>query len=166
MHGNRDFLVGDEFAQSCGITLTQDPTTITLNGKTTLLAHGDLLCTDDIGYQKFRADIQNKTWINEFLAKSPQERLQIAEHFRQESGRLSKEKSNEIMDVNQQAVCDFMSKHHASQLIHGHTHRPNIHEFMINGAPQTRWVLGDWHPDHAQYLSVSNNQISLKTFKI
>ena len=165
MHGNRDFLVGDDFANSCGITLLKDPTLIELHGQATLLCHGDLLCTDDTGYQQFRSDIQNDAWISEFLAKSPQERLQIAEHFRKESSKLSKEKSDMIMDVNQQAVKDLMSQHGITQLIHGHTHRPNKHEFTVNNSRHIRWVLGDWHPSHAQYLCVTDHDINLEYFK-
>ena len=165
MHGNRDFLMGDELCKTTGMTLIPDPYSIAINGTDIVLCHGDLLCTDDESYQQFRATIQNKTWINEFLAKTPHERLAIAEHFRQESARQSKEKTTVIMDVNQQAVYKFMQQHKTTCLIHGHTHRPQQHTFELDTKEATRWVLGDWHADHAKYLVLSDAQtMHLETF--
>jgi len=165
MHGNRDFLVGQAFAESTGITLLKDPTLIKLHDQTTLLTHGDQLCTDDIEYQAFRTQIQNETWINDFLSKPVDERLKIAEHFRTESKRLSQEKSDAIMDTNQHAIETLMAQHQATQLIHGHTHRPKQHSFDDNGQTITRWVVGDWHADHAQILVSSEKTLTLTTFK-
>ena len=166
MHGNRDFLMGDELCKSTGLTLISDPYTIIINGTNIVLCHGDQLCTDDVSYQQFRATIQNENWINDFLAKTPQERLAIAEHFRNESKRLSQEKTADITDVNQQAVCDFMQQHETTSLIHGHTHRPQQHTFELNNKQATRWVLGDWHADHAKYLVLSDAQtMHLETFR-
>ncbi len=165
MHGNRDFLVGQTFAHTTGITLLNDPTLISLRGQTTVLTHGDQLCSDDVDYQKFRAHIQNENWVNDFLAKSVEERLQIADHLRKESKRLSQEKSEVIMDTNQETIETFMQQHRATQLIHGHTHRPNQHSFILEGNSMTRWVVGDWHTDHAQVLIASEEKIALSTFK-
>lgn len=164
MHGNRDFLIRDEFVASTGGELLTDPTIIELQGVPTLLTHGDQLCTDDIGYQQMRSIIQNPNWINDFLAKPVEERLQLADNVRKQSREAGKLKSDEIMDTNQQAVESFMAEHGVTQLIHGHTHRPNKHEFQLNGSLATRWVLGDWHADHAQYLVVSDEGISLSKF--
>ncbi len=165
MRGNRDFLLGQAFADRAGITLLNDPTLISLHGQVTLLTHGDQLCTDDVDYQKFRATIQSKDWASEFLAKPAAERLQIADHLRKESKRLSQEKNQVIMDANQKAIEGLMRQHHVTQLIHGHTHRPNKHNFTLGDTPVTRWVVGDWHADHAQVLIATKEGIFLTTFK-
>lgn len=156
MAGNRDFLVGHELAQKCGFKIIDEPFIETINGQTTLLMHGDTLCTDDIAYQSFRAVVRNKAWQDDVLAKSLKEREQLAQSMRQQSEQANTEKTEEIMDVNQNAVIKTMQTHSVSLLIHGHTHRPAIHEFKIDGHPAKRIVLSDWH-DKGGYLRISEN---------
>lgn len=156
MAGNRDFLIGNELAQKCGFKIIKEPFIETINGRNVLLMHGDTLCTDDIAYQKFRAMVRNKAWINEILAKSLEERKQLALSIRQKSEQAIAEKDTEIMDVNQDAVIKSMQTHSVDLLIHGHTHRPAIHEFKLNGKIVRRFVLSDWQKD-AQYIRITEN---------
>ncbi len=142
--GNRDFLIGQEFFDSTGIACLEDETVIDLFGTKTLLMHGDLLCTDDIEYQQFRQLTHNPAWQKEALSKPLQERLALAQHYRQESHLNKKEKSAGIMDVNEGAVISVFEKHNVQQLIHGHTHRPNIHKYTANSQEAKRFVLAEW----------------------
>jgi len=145
MHGNRDFLMADQFSNISGATVIEDPTVIDLYGTATLLMHGDTLCTDDIEYQKFRAMVREPFWKKEFLAKSPEERLAMTASYRNISKEAMAQKSMDIMDVNQNAVEKAMSEHGVKQLIHGHTHRPAVHNFIVNKEDMKRIVLGDWY---------------------
>ena len=145
MHGNRDFLFGDQFAKKFGITLLTDPTVIDLYGTTTLLMHGDTLCTDDIAYQNFRTMVRDSRWQKDFLSKSLDERRTIVKELRNTSREAMSNKPEEIMDVNQKSVESAMREHQVTQLIHGHTHRPGIHNFELDNKPVTRFVLGDWY---------------------
>ena len=148
MAGNRDFLIGNEFSQATGVQLLVDPTVVTFEGQDVLLMHGDTLCTDDIGYQNFRSLVRNSSWQGEFLAMSPALRMQQATDFRQQSQAMTAMKSDEIMDVNLHAVTQVMDQHQVSLLIHGHTHRPQVHHLNQG----ERVVLGDWG-GHFDYLS-------------
>ena len=143
MHGNRDFLVGADFSASTGIKILDDPTQIELADKTCLLKHGDDLCTDDIEHQKFRQMTRNPSWQNSVLSKSIEERLALASQLRQMSG--SSYKPSEIMDVNEHAIEQTFVDSNVEILIHGHTHRPATHDYLINGDKKQRIVLGDWH---------------------
>ncbi len=145
MHGNRDFLLGDAFANATGATLIDDPCVVELDGTEVLLMHGDTLCTDDVDYQAFRLQIRNPAFCSEFLSHPIEKRMAIASQFRAESRNRSKEKSAEIMDANQTAVEQVMKKYHVKHLIHGHTHRPAQHHFELDGAAAERTVLGDWY---------------------
>lgn len=145
MHGNRDFLMGNLFAQQCGCRLISDPTIIELNGERTLLMHGDTLCTDDVEYQQFRTHVRNPETQRQFLALPIEQRITVAQQYRAESRERSRYKTEEIMDVNQQAVAAAMRHYGVRQLIHGHTHRPAIHTFTLDGQPASRIVLGDWY---------------------
>ena len=145
MHGNRDFLLGEKFTAMSGTTLLDDPTRIDLYGKPTLLLHGDTLCTDDVEYQKFRAMVRNPAWQQQMLALSPQERLKLAKEYREMSQAETGNKAEDIMDVNQQALEQVMQTEGIYHMIHGHTHRPAIHEFKIDTQPAQRIVLGDWY---------------------
>lgn len=145
MHGNRDFLMGNKLAELTGATLLPDPTIIDLDSQPTLLMHGDTLCTDDIEYMKFRSMVRNPDWQQQMLAKTPQERLALAKQLREVSKTETGNKTSEIMDVNQQEVEKVFTQHKVSQIIHGHTHRPNIHELKINNKTVKRIVLGDWY---------------------
>ena len=145
MHGNRDFLLAAEFADASGATLLEDPARIDLYGTPTLLMHGDLLCTDDKEYMAFRAMVRDPQWQQQLLSKSLQERQLIARDMRNKSREQTGGKPESIMDVNQEAVVEIMTGHRVQRLIHGHTHRPAIHDLLISGQPAQRIVLGDWY---------------------
>ncbi len=145
LHGNRDFLLGQTFEQLSGCRLIADPTLIELNGEPTLLMHGDTLCTDDVEYQQFRAHVRNPETQRQFLAMGIEQRIAMARQFRDASRERTSHKASAIMDVNQQAVANVMRRHGVRQLIHGHTHRPAVHDFTLDGQPARRIVLGDWY---------------------
>ncbi len=145
MHGNRDFLLGEAFAAMSGATLLPETQVIDLHGTPTLLLHGDTLCTDDTAYQQFRAMVRDPAWQAGVLAKSPEERLALARQFREMSMTEMAGKSAEIMDVNPDAVRTAFREAGVRQMIHGHTHRPAIHDLDLDGRPARRIVLGDWY---------------------
>jgi UDP-2,3-diacylglucosamine hydrolase len=145
MHGNRDFLMGPGFEAASGTKLVDDPTTLFLSGRTTLLAHGDTLCTDDREYQAFRKEVRSKTWQDAFLAQPLSQRKQQIEKLRERSEAEKKRKPAEIMDVNAGAVESLLRAHGYPRLIHGHTHRPARHEHNVDGRTCERWVLPDWY---------------------
>ena len=164
MHGNRDFLIGKKFAKRCGFTLTGDPYPININSQTALLMHGDLLCSDDIAYQNFRRKVRNPVIMTLFKALPLSVRNTIARSLRETSSKETAKKSEYIMDVNQQTVENTMRQFNTSLLIHGHTHRPGIHEFMLDNMPARRIVLGDWYK-HGNYLRLNdNNEFELVQF--
>jgi len=144
MHGNRDFTIGEQFGADTGVTLLSDPTPVDLYGDRVLLSHGDVLCTDDVQYQQVRTMTRNPDWQAMMLAKSIEERIAFAIQARQESIERGESIEDEIADVNTDAVVAMMQSHDVSILLHGHTHRPAVHTFDIDGAEATRIVLGDW----------------------
>ncbi|MCK5829754.1 MAG: UDP-2,3-diacylglucosamine diphosphatase [Methylococcales bacterium] len=150
--GNRDFLIGDQFCTETGITLLDDYAVIKLNGVNTLLTHGDLLCTDDLPYQAFREKSRTEEWKQNVLSKPLLIRLLAARWYRFRSFFHKRKKSQDIMDVNQQTVIDEMKKHDCYRLIHGHTHRPFIHNLEIKGKPALRFVLAEWKKDSVEIL--------------
>ncbi len=150
MHGNRDFLIGEAFAKASGCHILDDPCTVDLYGIKTLLTHGDSLCTDDIDYQKFRAYIRNPQTISQLMSLSIEERIAKGKEYRMASQEANKEKSMEIMDVNQDAVASMLREHGVAHMIHGHTHRPKVHRFDLNGKTAQRIVLGDWYEQGSQ----------------
>lgn len=145
MHGNRDFLIGDRFAQETGVELLPDPCRVTLYGRDVVLSHGDALCTDDVKYQEVRTITRNPEWQAMMLAKPLAERLAIARQARQDSMAHGGSIDPEISDVNQQAVLNLLRAQRVSMLLHGHTHRPDVHHFLLDDKPATRIVLGDWY---------------------
>ncbi len=145
MHGNRDFLLGEQFAAATGCQLIADPVVIDLHGTPTLLMHGDSLCSDDTGYQALRKQLRDPAWQQQFLSETVDKRLAYAHRLRDESQRRNRGKAAEIMDVNAQAVVNTMKQHGVTRLIHGHTHRPAIHDLQIGDATAQRIVLGDWY---------------------
>lgn len=161
MHGNRDFLIGKTFAERYGVTLLNDPAIIDLYGQTALLMHGDTLCTDDVDYQNFRNMVRDPAWQAGFLNKPLDERRAIVKNLRETSKQATGNKTDAIMDVNQHAVEQAMRLHDVSLLIHGHTHRPAIHEFTLDGHPAKRIVLGDWY-DQSSTLEISESGVALK----
>lgn len=145
MHGNRDFLMGDAFAQVSGCRLLAEPAVINLNGQRTLLMHGDVLCTDDVEYQRFRTQVRDPETQRQFLGMTVEQRIATARQFRDASRERNRYKAEEIMDVNQDAVAETMRTHDVRLLIHGHTHRPGIHAFDLDDRRAHRIVLGDWY---------------------
>jgi UDP-2,3-diacylglucosamine hydrolase len=145
IHGNRDFLLKEDYAKSAGMTLLPEEQVIDLYGERVLLMHGDSLCTDDLPYQQFRALFINPAWQQEMLAKTPQERLQIALQAREASAEHKDNVEMAIMDVNAGEVVAAFERHGVSRMIHGHTHRPAIHDLQVNGQAAQRIVLGDWY---------------------
>ncbi len=145
MHGNRDFMIGEAFAAAAGVTLLKDPTTVDLYGQTVLLAHGDAYCTDDTEYQQMRIMLRNPEWQAMMLAKPVEERLAIARAAREQSIARNAGLPEDIMDVNQGAIVAALRDAGVDLLLHGHTHRPAVHEFDLDGHKATRIVLGDWY---------------------
>lgn len=145
MHGNRDFLIGDQFAEAAGLRLLPDPYMLTLYGISTLLMHGDTLCTGDTEYLEFRKVVRNPAWQADFLAKPLAERNKLAQSVRAESEHAKKTKSMTIMDVATEAVESVLRQYNYPRLIHGHTHRPATHHHMIDGHRCERIVLSDWY---------------------
>jgi UDP-2,3-diacylglucosamine hydrolase len=154
IHGNRDFLVAERFAEATGVKLLEDPTVLDLCGRRTVLMHGDTLCTDDRAYQAFRKQVRDPTWQASALARPIAERLAIAQDMRAKSEGAKHGKAMAIMDVASTTVEDAFRATGAEVMIHGHTHRPAKHELVVDGAKRTRWVLGDWY-ERGSYLEVS-----------
>jgi UDP-2,3-diacylglucosamine hydrolase len=149
--GNRDFLLGERFADKVGMVLLEEPCILQLDQARVVLIHGDSLCIDDHDYQAFRAMVRNPEWKTGFLARPLQERRQIAAQLRDDSVKAMHRKSLEIMDVNATAVTACFDENNADVIIHGHTHRPALHRY---DAGLQRIVLGDWNPTPS-YLSWS-----------
>ena len=145
MHGNRDFLVKDEYADRAGMSLLDEECVVDLYGEAVLLLHGDTLCTDDVPYQQFRSMVRNPDWQKEFLKMSPEQRLQVALQARDASAEHKDNVSMDIMDVNQVEVQSVFRRHGVSRMIHGHTHRPATHALAVDGRAVQRIVLGDWY---------------------
>lgn len=144
MHGNRDFLLGEAFAERTGAALLPEPAVVHLAGEPVLLLHGDILCTDDVEYQKFRTMVRNPDWQADFLARPFEERLALAQQARLGSQDATSRLATSIMDVNGDAVLNALREHDVATLVHGHTHRPAMHELSVDGRPARRIVLGDW----------------------
>lgn len=157
MHGNRDFLIGEDYCNRIGGTLLDDPTVVDLYGTPTLLMHGDSLCTADVEYQKFRANMRNRQWQAMFLKRPLEDRQLVARQLRQMSLAKNQGKQESIMDVTADEVVRAMEEHGVQRMIHGHTHRPAIHELEVNGQPAKRFVLGDWD-SHVWWIEVGENQ--------
>lgn len=145
MHGNRDFMIGRQFANETGVEILQDPYPVTMYGQKALLSHGDALCTDDTQYQRVRLMTRNPDWQASILAKPLKERLRIAEEARRQSLERTLNLSMDIMDVNQDEVRRVIKQHGVDVLLHGHTHRPDIHTVDLGNRKAKRIVLGDWY---------------------
>lgn len=150
--GNRDFLLGQRFSEETGVQLLDDYHVINLFGVQTLLTHGDLLCSDDLAYQAFREKSHTPEWRNHVLSKPLWLRMLAARWYRFRSHFHKRNKTQEIMDVNQQTVIHIMQQYNAERLIHGHTHRPAVHELEINNKSAQRFVLAEWRKDKASVL--------------
>lgn len=145
MVGNRDFLMGADFASQCGAVLLTDPTAIDLYGTPTLLMHGDSLCTQDLEYMAFRQQARSPQWQQQLLAQPLAARRAIAKQLRETSKSMNSLKAEDIMDVTAGEVVREMEQHQATRLIHGHTHRPDRHPVSLSKGVGERVVLGDWH---------------------
>ena len=144
MHGNRDFMISSNICTKYGMELIEDPTSVKLYDKKVLLMHGDTLCIDDTKYQEFRQLVRNKLWQKQMMQKSLEERLMMADTLRNKSMNETTNKAEFIMDVNEDEVKRCFMKSDAEIIIHGHTHRPMVHEVEIGKRKHKRVVLGDW----------------------
>ena len=165
MHGNRDFLIGPDFASSAGMKILTDPVVEEMFGDPVLLMHGDLLCTEDIDYQKFRKVSRDIKWQKEFLSKPLAERRIIAQNLRGASKEATGKKKEEIMDVSEYEVIKIIQESSVSLLIHGHTHRPNSHSIALEKHTAKRIVLGDWD-EYGWYVWMDSNSCELNKFSI
>ena len=145
MHGNRDFLIGDRFANDTGVRLLPDPCKVALYGEDVLLSHGDALCIDVVRYQVIRSITRDPAWQSRMLDKPLAERQAIARQARADSMSHGASIDLDISDVNQGAVEQLLREYDVLALLHGHTHRPAVHRFLLDGVPATRIVLGDWY---------------------
>jgi UDP-2,3-diacylglucosamine hydrolase len=148
MQGNRDFLLGTRFAKAAGATLLPDPFVFDAFGQRVVLAHGDALCTADIGYQRFRRVSHSAAGRCFFLSWPLKWRLALAERMRNKSQTTWTPERMAVADVTQDGVSDLLRSSRASILIHGHTHRPAVHRQSVNGRATERWVIPDWELDH------------------
>ena len=160
--GNRDFMLGEQFASDIGGTLLPDQTVLDVAGHTTLVLHGDILCTDDVDYQQFRQLVHSPEWQTEMMAKSLDERRDLARQLRSMSIDAASNKPEDIMDVNQEAVSAAMRDADVSLMVHGHTHRPDRHQ----RATGERIVLGDWTAQAGWLLRERGSELTLERFSI
>lgn len=165
IHGNRDFAIAHRFSRETGCTLLKDTHLLKIANKTILLMHGDTLCTDDVSYQRYRHLVRNPLVLG-LLRSLPQTlRRSLAEKGRAKSQQSNRKKSEYIMDVNSTTVVENFIQYQADVIIHGHTHRPARHTYLIDGKPCERIVLGDWN-EKSGWCAVmdSSGSISLEEF--
>jgi UDP-2,3-diacylglucosamine hydrolase len=160
LHGNRDFLLGGRFAERSGASLLPDPYVLSLPGGALVLTHGDALCTGDADYQAYREEVRAPAWRENFLAKPLTQRKAIAAAMRRRSEAAKREKAAPAMDLDAAATDDFLRRHERAVMIHGHTHRPDRHEHLIDGVRVERWVLADWREDRGEYLAWDGRRFS------
>jgi len=156
IHGNRDFILREQYAELAGMTLLDEQTVIDLYGTPTVILHGDEMCTQDVEYQKFRKKSRGWWWPKLMLAMPLWYRKKIARNAREKSKLSQADKPIEILDVVDNAVLETFDKHNVKNMIHGHTHRPKVHTYSLNGQTLTRTVLGDWY-EQGSYLVVTPN---------
>ncbi|OHV11843.1 UDP-2,3-diacylglucosamine diphosphatase [Kushneria phosphatilytica] len=168
MHGNRDFLIGEDFSRRTGALLLDEHETIELeDGRPALLMHGDSLCTMDREYMQFRAMTRDPEWQQRTLAMPLEQRQALAGQLREHSQSANQDKQDDIMDVTPQAVIDVMAEWNVDTLIHGHTHRPAEHDLTLpDGTPARRHVLGDWDESNGWQLRLEGNQLTLERFSL
>ena len=165
IHGNRDFLLGKDYADKAGMTLLPESIVIDLYGTPTLILHGDELCTEDTEYQQFRTMVRSKPWQQQVLAQPLSERRALATQLREKSQSMNSMKAEEIMDVTPAEVIARMEAAGVTRMIHGHTHRPARHSIMINNQFAERVVLGDWH-EFGWCIKADKNSINLQHWEI
>jgi UDP-2,3-diacylglucosamine hydrolase len=162
IHGNRDFLIRQRFAKQAGFKILPEQLVIDLYGEPTLIMHGDELCTKDIDYQAFRKKARSWWWPRLMLSLPLSIRCKLAKKGRAISKQKQSKLNQEIMDVTPQEVVSVMQAHGVVKMIHGHTHRPAIHQLQVNNQHAQRIVLGDWY-DQGSILQVSKDGLKLST---
>ncbi|MGQ0587835.1 MAG: UDP-2,3-diacylglucosamine diphosphatase [Gammaproteobacteria bacterium] len=153
-HGNRDFLVGRDFAAATGVQILADPLRLDLGGVPTLISHGDLFCTDDVRYQRFRRFVRNPGVQAAYRALPVSWRERFAGAVRSDSAMHKRLTAADIMDVNDGAIREAFRAQGVARMIHGHTHRPATHDYAVDGRACQRIVLADWRPDLCEALRV------------
>ena len=148
MHGNRDFLLGERFINACQAFLLPDIEEVEIQGVPVVLLHGDSMCTQDEAYMAFRQQSRNPEWQAQMLALPLEQRVALAQSLRAQSGEANANKAEAIMDVTPQEVIALMERHGLTTMIHGHTHRPKVHDLTVEDVPAKRYVLGDWDAQH------------------
>jgi len=170
MHGNRDLLLGHGFMQHVGASLLADPTLASMGDQHVLLAHGDAYCTHDEAYMRFRAQARDPDYQRKFLVRSLAERKAFMGQARSRSEEHKHMKAADIMDVTPEAIRDAMRAANVTLMIHGHTHRPAQHEFVLDHAPAQRRVLPDWDfdgaPGRGGYLRVAGGELLAEDFGV
>lgn len=161
MAGNRDFLLGEAFAERAGMTLLDDGTVHDVQSQPTLLMHGDVLCTDDLAYQAVRKQVRDPQWQAHVLSMPLEARRALAVQAREDSRAHTGSTMESIMDVNADAVAGAMREAGVTRLIHGHTHRPAVHSLMLDGKAAERIVLGDWY-EHGSVLRIDAHGTELR----
>lgn len=162
MHGNRDFMIGQDFADETGITILTDPYVVEIHGETVLLSHGDIYCTDDIQYQAVRKMTRDPKWQATMLTRSLEERISFSEQARADSKAHGDNIDQAITDVNQAAIKSALRQANVTLMLHGHTHRPAVHEIEVDGKQARRIVLGDWY-QHGSVVRWDRNGPVLST---
>src|SRR5690349_9442435 len=161
MPGNRDFLLGQDYAERAGLALLEDGVVHDLYGRPTLLMHGDTLCTDDVAYQTVRRQVRTPEWKANIMAMPLEARRAFAAKARADSRAHTGSTMESIMDVNAGAVAQAMRGAGVTRLVHGHTHRPAVHEFSLDGQDAQRIVLGDWY-EQGSALRVAPDGVELR----
>jgi UDP-2,3-diacylglucosamine hydrolase len=161
LHGNRDFLLGRRFCDDTGCQLLPDPVIAEFDGERVLLTHGDALCTDDHSYQELRSIVRTAPWQRRFLALPLADRELLANQARAGSRQHTSQTIPTIMDVNPEAVATAYQVTGVRRIIHGHTHRPGVHDTLIEGVRAQRIVLGAWY-EQGSYLEYENEHYELK----
>ncbi|MDA0679501.1 MAG: UDP-2,3-diacylglucosamine diphosphatase [Proteobacteria bacterium] len=156
MHGNRDFMIGQDFADETGITILTDPYIVEVHGENVLLSHGDIYCTDDIQYQAVRKMTRDPKWQATMLTRSLEERISFSEQARADSKAHGDNIDQAITDVNQAAIKSALRQANVTLMLHGHTHRPAVHEIEVDGKQARRIVLGDWY-EHGSVVRWDRN---------
>jgi UDP-2,3-diacylglucosamine hydrolase len=157
-HGNRDFLVGEDYARRCGMRLLPEVAAIAIGQQRLLVLHGDSLCTDDLAYQAVRRQFRDPAWQRVFLQRPLAERRAFAERARVASRAHAAGAEASIGDIVPDQAFKLLREHRVSTLVHGHTHRPAIHHDVIDGVPVRRVVTSDWLDDRGEALRVQTEE--------
>lgn len=163
LRGNRDFLLGERFAAETGARLLTEPYLLSTPEWQFVLAHGDALCADDAEYQRFRSQTRAPEWQAGFLQKPLAERRAIADNLRRHSAQAKGAKAAYLMDLNPATTDDFLREHGYATFIHGHTHRPALHDHFVDGIHVERWVLADWSENQGEILVWNGKHLQRQT---